>query len=199
MAALIVTSPEKGSGKTVVCAGIGKLLQNAGKKVGYLKPVLSDSGADSDAEFMKDILSLDEAKDLLSPVVSSKGNLAGSVKEAFNKVSPGKDVVIVEGDSEQYQVSGDIAKALDARTLIIKTYSGVPGEKTESYKEAGDSLLGVVINRVPETRLEQARSEAGEHKSEYYLKTGCSSPLQLVKLPGIFRAKYCGALNNRQN
>ena len=65
--------------------------------------------------------------------------------------------------TEEYQVSGDIAKALDARTLIIKTYSGVPGEKTESYKEAGDSLLGVVINRVPETRLEQARSEAGEH------------------------------------
>ncbi len=165
MAALLVTSPEKGSGKTAVCAGIGKSLQNAGKKVGYFKPVISDgrkpAGADSDAEFMKNILSLNEAVNLLSPVVSSKGNLAGSVKEAFNKVSRGKDVIIIEGDSEQYQVSGDIARALDARTLIVETYSGVPGEKAESYKAAGDSLLGVVINRVPKIRIEQARSEAG--------------------------------------
>jgi len=164
LAALFVTSPERGSGKTTVCAGIGKSLQNAGKKVGYFKPIIDNGGksvgADGDAEFMKNILSLDETVDLISPVVSSKGNLAGSLKEAFNKVSRGKDVVIIEGDSGQFQASGDIAGALDARTLIVETYSGKPGDKVESYKGPGDLLLGVVINRVPEIRIERVRNEA---------------------------------------
>jgi BioD-like phosphotransacetylase family protein len=165
LVALFVTSPEKGSGKTAVCAGLGKHLQSAGKKVGYFKPVIGGSGksagADSDAEFMKSILSLSEAADLLSPAIGGKGNLTGRVKEAFNRVYQGKDVVIIEGYPEQYKAGSDIAKALNARVLVVEAYSGKPAKKADSYKGLGNLLLGVVLNKVPESRMEQARSEAG--------------------------------------
>jgi BioD-like phosphotransacetylase family protein len=89
LVALLVTSPEKGSGKTTLCVGLGRYLQDAGKKVGYLKP----GGADGDAEFMKDALSLKEAAEALSPALSG-------IKSACDKVAQGKDVVLVESDYE---------------------------------------------------------------------------------------------------
>ncbi|MFC2070748.1 DRTGG domain-containing protein [Chloroflexota bacterium] len=145
MVALFVTSPEKGSGKTTLCAGLGKYLQNTGKKVGYLKPVAG--GGDSDAGFMKNILSLDETVETLSD------------KNAYEKVSQGKDVVIVEGD---YQSAAEIAKALEAKVLIVEAYSGKPSKKEDKYTNLGELLLGVIINKVPESRIEQAHSTAGE-------------------------------------
>ncbi|MFC1920687.1 DRTGG domain-containing protein [Chloroflexota bacterium] len=143
MTALLVTSPEKGSGKTALCAGLGKYLQNAGKKVGYLT---SDTGDSNDAVFMKNALSLEETAEALS----SKGN----VKDAYAKVSQGKDVVIIEGD---YQSAGETAKALGAKVIIIEAYSG----QSADYKNLGEALLGVVVNKVPESRMEQVRSTAG--------------------------------------
>jgi len=165
LVALLVTSLEKGSGKTAICAGLGKHLQNAGKKVGYFKPVIGDggksAGADSDAEFMKNVLSLDEAVGILSPALSGKGNLAGSAREAFAKISQGKDVVIVEGASGQPKTAGDIVKALDARVLVVEAYADKTPKDVKSYRDFGKALLGVVLNKVPERRMEQARSEAG--------------------------------------
>lgn len=166
MIALYVTSLEKGSGKTAVCAGLGKRLLAEGKKVGFFKPVIADgntapaAGADSDAEFLKHVFSLDEPVELLCPVFNSKGNLAGSIKEAYARVSQGKDVIIVEGPSEQYQSSRDIVKVLNARVLIVEAYSKELLKAINSYKDFGKSLLGIVLNKVPKSRMEPARSEA---------------------------------------
>jgi BioD-like phosphotransacetylase family protein len=142
LVALLVTSPEKGSGKTTLCAGLGRYLQNASKKVGYLKP----GGADGDTEFMKNALSLEETAEALRPPLSE-------VKGACDRVARGKDVVLVESD---YESATDIVKALGGKTLVVEEYSG----KTSDYKKLGNSLLGVVVNKVPVSRMEQARSKA---------------------------------------
>ena len=61
MVALYVTSLEKGTGKTAVCAGLGKKLLSDGKKIGFFKPVIADNqnplteGLDGDAAFIKHI------------------------------------------------------------------------------------------------------------------------------------------------
>ncbi len=76
MVALYVTSLEKGSGKTAVCAGLGRHLLSDGKKIGFFKPVIADSknlpmeGTDSDAAFIKHLFALEEPVDLLCPVFS---------------------------------------------------------------------------------------------------------------------------------
>ena len=165
MAILYITSSERSSGKTAICAGLGKRLLSEGKKVGYFKPVISNgkktpaAGADSDAEFLKKLFSLGESIELLCPVLSDGSKLASSIKEAYAKVSQGKDMVIVEGSSEQHQVSGEIAKALNAKVIGIETYSKGLLKTTDNYKDFGQSLLGIVLNKVPLIRMEQARNE----------------------------------------
>jgi len=71
MKALYVLSWDEAAGKSTLCAGIGRHLQNTGKKTGYLKPlVLAWEGAppiDKDAQFMKQALSLEEPVEALSP------------------------------------------------------------------------------------------------------------------------------------
>ncbi len=165
MAALYITSSEKGSGKTAICAGLGKLLAASGRKVGYFKPFISDgttttAGADGDALFMNSLFSLDASADILSPVISSRGSLAGSIKETCAKASQGKDVVIIEGISDQYWASAEIADALGAGVIVVEAYSPGMLKGVEEAKGIGKSLVGVILNKVPKNKLEQARNDA---------------------------------------
>ena len=166
MAALYITSSEKGSGKTALCAGLAKQLAAKGKKVGYFKPVTATAGStasgDTDAQFMKELLSLSEPADLLRPIVSSGSNVSAEIKEAYARVAQGKDVVIIEGSSEQYPNAGQIAAALNARVIVVEEYSNELFKAADSYKRFGQSLLGVVLNKVPKTRMEQAQTEAAK-------------------------------------
>lgn len=168
MVTLYVTGLEKGIGKTAVCAGLGKHLLNDGKKVGFFKPIVAASKTaediDSDAAFMKGLLSLDEPVESLCPVFSD----ASKVKEAFARVSSGKDVVIVEGVDEQSPASSDIVKALDARVIIVAGYSEeLPGENlVAASKSLGENLLGVVINKVPASQIERVCDEASASFSQ---------------------------------
>ncbi len=165
MVALYVTSLERGSGKTAICAGLGKHLLNDGKKVGFFKPIIADSknqsteGTDSDASFIKHLFALDEPVELLCPVFSDENNLRSSIKEAYTKVSQDKDVVIVEGISDQSHAARDIVKALDARVIIVEDFSKELLKAINSYKDLAGNLLGVVLNKVPRSRLEQVRGE----------------------------------------
>lgn len=157
MAILYLASLEKGSGKTAVCAGIGRQLLNDGKKVGFFKPSIA-GGADSDTSFIKSALSLEEAEELLSPAFSNDSELKSKVKEACSKISRGKDVVLVEEVFEQRQASPAIVEALDAKVIIVEGYSKGP-LKASTYKDFGGRLLGVIVNKVPQSRLEQVRQE----------------------------------------
>ena len=162
MAALYVVSQETGAGKTVICAGIGKYLQSMGKKVGFLKPITGGS-QDGDAAFMKQVLSLSEALESLCPQASD----VKKVKDAYDKVSPENDVVIVEGASAQNPDNiHDVAKALNAKVIVVETYSKLKSMPVTSYKGFENSLLGVVLNKVPASQLQRARDEASAQLGE---------------------------------
>jgi len=161
---LYITSPTKGSGKTAICAGIGKQLLAGGKKTGYFKPIITENqqsneqGKNHDVEFLKQIFSSSESTDIISPGITGS-NLADSIQKAFSRVSQDKDVVIVEGTSDQYEVSPDIVKALDAKVIIVEGYSKELLASTDSYSGLGKSLLGIVINKVPVSRFEQTKAD----------------------------------------
>ncbi len=160
MVSVYVTTKEKGSGNTSVCLSIGKLVMDAGKKPGYLKPVI-EAGDNGQVAFAKDVLSLDESIELLSPVVSGS-NLARTIKESVVKISRGKDVVIIDGPPEYYQSSSDIVKELNAKMLIVEPYIEDISQATIGYKRFGKSLMGVIFNKVPAKRMNKVKVEYAE-------------------------------------
>jgi len=162
LVALYVTSPPGAVGKTTICAGLCKHLLNDAKKVGYFKPITHDGGIDNDATFMKHILGLEESIESICPIISDQGNLADSVKEVYAKISSGKEVVMVEGIVAE--ASYRIIEALDARVVIVESYSDkLPLTKfTDSYKDFGEHLLGVILNKVPRSQLERISAQFGE-------------------------------------
>lgn len=168
MVTVYVATREKGSGNTYVCASIGKLVLDAGKKPGYLKPVIS-AGNDGDAVFVKDILSLDEPVEVLSPVIK-KGNIAAGIEEAVAKVSKSKDLVVVDGSPEQYHSITDIAKGLKAKLLIVESYTEDISKTIADNKGLGPSLIGVIFNKVPEKRMDKVTSEYAEQLAEAGIK-----------------------------
>lgn len=172
LVALYITSVERGSGKTAVSAGLGKHLLDDGQKIGFFKPVIAGDnsppieGADSDATFMKHLFSLEEPVDLLCPVLSDGGNRTGKIKEAYAKVSQGKDVVIIEGISGQRQASHEIVATLGARVIIVEAYSKELLRVINSCKDFKEDLLGLVLNKVPRSRIEQLRGETSTQFSQ---------------------------------
>ena len=158
MTALYVTSLAEGVGKTTICAGLAQHLLSSGKKVGFLKPIIAEevTGSDSDALFMKQILGLDEPVDSICPVISGQDNVANKIRKAYDGVSQGKDVVIVEGVCER-----SIVEALDAKTIIVEDYSQEPKAKlVNDYRDLGQYSLGVVLNKVPLSRLDSLSTDS---------------------------------------
>jgi BioD-like phosphotransacetylase family protein len=147
---LYVVSAEAGAGKTAICAGLAGNLIDDGKKVGYLKPQVAEKdGSDSDVAFMKQILGLDDAV-----------NAPDVIK--------GRDVVLVEAmlgpdadDTLNKQTYG-AAKEMGAKVIAVEAYSGEASKYAEVYKGFGENLLGVVINKVPESKLKQVKEEASD-------------------------------------
>jgi BioD-like phosphotransacetylase family protein len=163
LVALYVTSPYAGAGKTAVCAGLGRHLLGDGKKVGFFKPLVAEiripKAADSDAQFMKQVLALKEPVESLCPVIGGKV-VTRKIKQAYAKVAKGKDIVIVEGVWRQRpggkpaEASREVVEALDARVIIIEPYSEKLSAAMPDYQEFGEHLLGLVVNKTPASRVE---------------------------------------------
>ncbi len=161
MVALYVTSLASGSGKTTLCAGLGKHLLDTGQKIGFFKPVVASSnGKDGDVAFIKNLFALEEPSDVLGPVFRDEASLKSGLKEAYGRVAPGKDVVIIEGVSGQRQSSSDLAAALEAKVIVVADYAEELPAVIETSRRFGGRLLGVVVNKVPKSRLERMRDEA---------------------------------------
>jgi len=145
---IYVVSAEASAGKTAICAGLARNLMNDGKKAGYLKPQVAEKdGSDSDIVFMKEILGLADAV-----------NAPDVIK--------GRDVILVEarlGQTADDAVSKDTygaAKEMKARAIAVEAYSGKASGFIDVYKGFGENLLGVIINKVPESQVKRVKDEA---------------------------------------
>jgi len=168
LSTLYVISLGAGVGKTAICAGLGRYLLNNGRKTGFFKPIIAGgeglpvTGVDSDGIFMKRILSLGEPLENICPFIADHAGLVDSVKQAYDRVSADKDVVIIEGvDGGLAGLSLRVAEALDARVIIVTACSGqLPGpELFDVAKGFGGYLLGAVLNRVPGRRVADVHDE----------------------------------------
>jgi len=169
-------------GKTALCAGIGRKLLDRGAKVGFVMPLrLSEtSNVDGyeDVAFIKEALELTESTELLCPFRLSRRELwrgltdevtdfTQRLKQAYRKIARGKEVVIMEGlgnlDTDKVSTLAcyTIAETLEAEVLIVLGYSPSlnPSKVVQIGKKLGQRLLGVVINFVPQSRIEAVRHD----------------------------------------
>ena len=183
MIALYLTSTGEAAGKSALCAALGSDFKAEGRRVGFFKPVaippekaVSDA-VDKDTEFIKQLLSLEELVELLCPVLLSTTDFTASanerdpawlkkVREAYAKVSQGKDVVLIEGvsgfkaGSVQALAASRTLEALDARAILIISYQNdlEASQIVSAARALAGRLLGLIINAVPQRRLESVKA-----------------------------------------
>jgi BioD-like phosphotransacetylase family protein len=160
---------------------LGLRFRAEGYKVGYLKPLSTQPWqapcgvTDEDADFVRkmlelpgtpcDLVSVVETRDLLMKALSGEGSpdLLAKVKKDFERVSEGKDVVLLEGGAslrEGFSVglgTPVVAQALDAPVLAVTPFrnrgSWVDDGLVANLR-LGELLVGVVANKVPEEEMD---------------------------------------------
>jgi BioD-like phosphotransacetylase family protein len=183
MIALYFASMGEAAGKSALCSALGISLKAEGGRVGFFKPVVVHSDkanagtVDKDTEFIKQLLALEEPVDLLCPVSLSAKEFSATanekdpawlakVKEAYPRVSQDKDMVLIEGvsgfkaGSAQALAGSLTAKALGAKAILIVRYQSDlnASQIVSAAQTLAGHLLGVVINAVPQRRMESVES-----------------------------------------
>jgi uncharacterized protein len=147
LAALYVTSLERNSGKTMLCAGLGKHWMEMRKKVGYLRLFSPEESGnpDKDGLFMQKVLDLPESVESLCAVVNTAEPEA--IRSISSRISQGKDVVLIEG--LPLNASFNLVETLGAKVIVLHDYSADLRTALPEYKNLAGSLLGMVVNKVP--------------------------------------------------
>ncbi len=162
MLVLYLTSSTSGTGKTGVAAAIGKRLLSQNKKIGYLRPVVkaANTGVNDDASILQPFLGLQESREVLSPTFPDDRGLVAGLKIAVERVSAGKDLVIVEGPPTTGQSAFDAAASVEARIVGVEAFTGDFSVAARHYLGAGKRLAGIVVNKVPASRIDRVASGA---------------------------------------
>ena len=205
MTAILVVSSERYSGKSSLIVGMALELMDQGFKVGYMKPVgsypirVNNERVDEDAYFVSEALGLEDQFADLSPYFltwetlgrymrKKPGEPQNKVKNSFNRLSKGRDLMLIEG--AQYFVHGtilglsslEISRILKAKVLLIDTFNEeLTVDRILSAGEYfGEMLLGVVVNWVPERRLAFTRNQLPRFLSEHDIRVIGSIPTDRV-------------------
>lgn len=181
METLFVISTQPLSGKTALCASLGSRFLSEGVRVGYMKPLTTQArqvdgkAVDEDVLFLRETLDLGQAWDVLSPVfltdrelgavLEGKGEPAQErLQSALLAAGEGLDVLLLEGAGrpEVGSLVGLSAKTVaqlsGAKVILVARYEG-PGTADQVLGAAeglSTSLLGAIINMVPQEALDSA-------------------------------------------
>lgn len=148
VAVIYIVSVQEGAGKTSLCAGLARSVLDAGKNAGYLKPHTAEiEGLDADIIFMKHMLGLDDA-------VNAPDIIRGR-DEVFVEAMIGQTA----GDPLSQNTYG-AAREMQAKVIAVEPYSETDSGYAGVYKGFGENLLGVVINKAPESQTAQVKEAA---------------------------------------
>jgi len=186
MRTIYIASTDTASGKTALCLGLAKRLQSDGFSVGYIKPISlsaqrrEGSVVDEDAVFIKKELQLEEPLADLVPIPLDQQAVESIMRkqkwldypkrllEVFERVSKGKDVMLVEG-VHRLSAGGlvklpanEVCKLLDAKSLTVVRYNGLLSlDPVLFYRGVlGEAMVGALMNSVPQRLTESAEEIA---------------------------------------
>jgi len=184
---ILVASIEDSTGKTAVTLALGRLAQERGLRVGYMKPkgtrLQSNVGKtlDEDPMLARELLGLESEMHQMEPIVYSptfvKGVLRGQenadelgeiVETQFAELAADTDLMLVEGGGTWTTggmvdlTDADIAERLDAGVLLVANYERANDLDDVAAAAAafGDRLAGVLFNGVTDAAFDELESEA---------------------------------------
>ncbi len=186
MVSLYIASTESASGKTALCVGLGRRLQQDGFSVGYMKPVsfaatrLEGQVVDEDAVFIKKELGLPDPISDLVPIPLDHLAVESIMRKEkwldypkrlmdfYDRVSKGKDVMLIEGVDRLSAGSllslpvNSVCQLLKAKCLTVVRYTHLLAlDPVLFYRRVlGDSMIGAVLNSVPQRQMESAQETA---------------------------------------
>jgi len=163
--------------------GLAKEFMERGFSVGYMKPVgsypirIDHDKVDEDAYFVAEALGLKDAFSDLTPYFltwdtlnrymrKTPGDIHAKVKAAFDRISSGKDIVLLEGAQNfiHGRILGlsaqEVPNLIEARVLLLDSFNDeLSTDRALSALEYwGDNFLGVIFNWVPERRISFAKN-----------------------------------------
>lgn len=179
---LLVGSTEAYCGKSATVLGIAHHLKQRGFDIAYGKPLGTVWGgpegkeADKDIQFVAQILDLPENR--LQPTILAldeatiqkrvRGEDSTDYIQALHKYQQmqGPDLTLLEGpenleEGTLFDLSlGQVAEGLDAHVLLVARFHSllIVGSLISAKRRLGDRLLGVVINDIPEERMEEVKT-----------------------------------------
>ena len=161
-----IISETEGEGKTAMCAGLARKIQDSGASVAVFRPLAGEGlspDTDQDADTYHALLGQERGP---SPLELSGAGLTDAllddIKVAFTTVSDGMDIVLVEGSCAlSTEESAKLAAALDARSLVVTLHRrGLAGSGLSHWKERfGDRLVGFVVNGMTRYLGTETRAE----------------------------------------
>ncbi len=175
---LLIGSVESYSGKSATVLGLALQLRSHGLDIAYAKPIgtcpsESDDAIDEDVRFISSTLKLDKSRvrptlfaldeDTIAQQLTQEKLVSPSALEDALK-GEGEDVLLIEGpgDLDEGSLFGlslpDMAQMSGAAVILVTRYQSalVVDKLLAAKQKLGDKLLGVVINDVPESLMENA-------------------------------------------
>lgn len=180
MKSLFISSVSEYSGKNLIVLGLGRKFQQEGYKIGVFKPVglfpsrVGNVLSDEDVLFFRKVLSLEDSPADMCPVVITQsliedvlegevGSCMDKVRQSFERVAKGKDVVLMVGLgglSYGHFIGApmlDFIRGVDARliSIDIPRYMDQAIDGMLAARAAvGERFLGAVFNRLEPSRME---------------------------------------------
>ncbi len=179
MKRILIVSTEKHSGKSLLALALGRTLQEQGLSIAYMKPIsfevsyATGEPIDRDADAIRSLLGLEDDLHDVAPVPlegpllreaieSGDRGFRKRIETAFDHVTSGRDVAIIEG--RNYLGLGasaglsdlDLAELLNAGVILLTEYDGEEAIDrilcALRLFEEGPRVLGVILKDVPMDR-----------------------------------------------
>jgi hypothetical protein len=191
MKPLYVSATRQDTGKTTILIGLLQALRDAGRDVGYFKPVgqryvrYQGLNVDEDAVLARHAFNLQDNPGDMSPIAIERGfteqyifnrdpqPLEWRMLEAFGRIRRAHDVVLVEGTGHAgvgscFDLSNArVAQLLESPVVII-TEGGIGSAIDEAalslhlFRKHGVPVLGIILNKVWPEKLAKVRRTVAE-------------------------------------
>ncbi len=192
---IFIAATRQNDGKTVISIGLFLVLKKYINKIGFIKPVgqkylvVDGKRVDKDAILIKKLANLEDNLEDMNPVSVEEGftrqyldnpnkeYFVNKIKESYERISEGKDFVIIEGTGHAGVGSifdlnnAEVASLLNAPVIIISIGGiGRPADEIclnlSLFREKNVLVKGVIINKV----IEEKKSIIEKYLKKFFSK-----------------------------